>query len=240
MANDRGNPNEELGSIPFGDLIYSVASAIAEGQFKLDQAAMQVAEFMGGHPLLRDRETGQLLTPDGEVTTEAHSGNTLVYFGYTYDEQGKRQPNMVSMMELGFVPTFYQFVDTVIDLKIAVRLRKSGSSDLIFSASITGAGARGAASPKKTARPSSRAAVTATPIDARYASTYNYSADLTSTLSTKLVPVPPPPMLQERIRMLAEQEAADRQRRLDEGKPDAGTGSSQPPGDTPSSTQPNN
>ena len=33
-----------------------------------------------------------------------------------------RKPNKVSMMELGFAPAFYQFVDTIIEVKIAIKI----------------------------------------------------------------------------------------------------------------------
>ena len=48
--------------------------------------------------------------------------------------------------------------------------------------------------------------LTATPVDALYASSYSFNAEMASKISTKLVPVPPPPILAERIRALLEQE----------------------------------
>ena len=216
MANGGGSRVDELSSIPFGDLIHSVAAAIADGQFQLDKSSMRVAEFLGGNALLRDIDTGQLLAPDGAVSREPHSVDTRIYFGYTYDAAtGKRQANLVSMMELGFVPTFYQFVDTVIELKIAVRLQRSSVSDSVTSA-INDGGPSSVAPAKGRVRKGDRAVVRATPVDARYSSTYNYAADLTSKLKTKLVAVPPPLMLQDRIRTLVEQETAHREREAKE------------------------
>jgi len=48
--------------------------------------------------------------------------------------------------------------------------------------------------------------VTTTPVDATYSSKYSYSAEGASLLRTKLVPVPPPPVLEERIRRLLQDE----------------------------------
>src|SRR5690606_11690774 len=52
-------------------------------------------------------------------------------------------------------------------------------------------------------------------VDASYSSKYSYSAEGASILRTKLTPIPPPPMLEQRIRDLAENEVARRQAALD-------------------------
>ena len=49
--------------------------------------------------------------------------DSRIYFGYVYDENGNRVPTKMSMMELGFVPTFYQFVDTIIEVKISITIQ---------------------------------------------------------------------------------------------------------------------
>jgi hypothetical protein len=48
--------------------------------------------------------------------------------------------------------------------------------------------------------------ITTTPVDATYTSKYNYSAEGSSLLRTKLVPVPPPSVLQDRIRALMDKQ----------------------------------
>ena len=45
-------------------------------------------------------------------------------------------------------------------------------------------------------------------VDATYTSKYSYSAEGSSLLRTKLVPVPPPAILEERIRALIELDEA--------------------------------
>ena len=39
-----------------------------------------------------------------------------------------------------------------------------------------------------------------------HSNSYNFRAEMTSTVSTKIVPAPPPPILEERIRILMDQE----------------------------------
>ncbi len=59
------NVGQELLNVPMGEMIQSMAMAIADGQWELDKAAMTVAEMMSGQRLLRDMETGALLDYDG-------------------------------------------------------------------------------------------------------------------------------------------------------------------------------
>lgn len=200
--------SEELSGAPLADLIHAVALAVADGQFQMDKASLRGAEFMSGAALLRDLDTGQLLTPEGQPSDMPRLLDTRVHFGYGYDDQGKRVASRLSMMELGFVPTFYQFVDTVIDMKLTLRLHREHAE----SGGLQGTAATDSRSPRSKAK----TVITTTPVDARYSSSYNFSAKMTSKVKTKLVPVPPPAVLEERIRTLLDQERLDRQRRAEE------------------------
>jgi len=108
-------------------------------------------------------------------------------------------PVRVSMLELGFTPTFYQFVDTIIEVKISIKYtsettneEKKKESD---NASIGGGIFSFFGGPKR-ARASS--------VDATYSQKFSYSSEGSSLLRTKLVPIPPPAILEERIRALME------------------------------------
>lgn len=165
MANDELKAMGQMANLPIGELFRSVALGIAEAQTKLDQSSMAVAELMSG---VRVGQNGQ--------TTDSR-----VYFGAHLDEQTKTMvPDRLSMIELGFTPTFYQFVDTVIEIKVAMSIAKM-------------------AQPDQTAGGAPIYAVTTTPVDATYASSYNFSAEFSSVIKTKLVPIPPPALLEERI-----------------------------------------
>jgi hypothetical protein len=72
------------------ELVSNLAIGIARGQMALDQACMDIAKFM----------------------SEAQ-----VAFG---KRPGTDQPDLMSLIELGFTPNFYQFVDTVLELRVAV------------------------------------------------------------------------------------------------------------------------
>lgn len=201
MANGANPVSSVLTSLPIGELVRSMALAIADAQFELDKASLLMAEFMSGRRPLRDPQTGNfVLGPDGKPMME----ESLVQFGYTRDQAGNPQPNLLSMMELGFVPNFYQFVDTVIEVKLALRVNRMAApidpttGDVLPDSSrpwdASGANSNGVV-------------VTSTPIDAGYSSAYNFNLELASVFKTKLVCVPPPAALEERLRTLISQAA---------------------------------
>ncbi|MCX7649854.1 MAG: hypothetical protein N2050_04810 [Flavobacteriales bacterium] len=120
-------------------------------------------------------------------------------------------PTRVSMLELGFTPTFYQFVDTIIEVKISIKYTQEGSrtfssresqsqqtSQRTFLGGIIG-GFVGGTSNRNTT-------VVTSQVNASYSQKYSYSAEGASLLRTKLVPIPPPAVLEERIRRMMELE----------------------------------
>ncbi|MEM8553458.1 MAG: hypothetical protein AAGF71_01395 [Pseudomonadota bacterium] len=153
------------------------------------------------------------------------------------EEDEVRIPTRVSMLELGFTPTFYQFIDTIIEVKIAIKITRSseynygstrstedkqsayaysysrkdgGIIGKIFGGSRSGSGSGSRSSSVQTSQ-----------VDAAYSSRYSYSAEGASLLRTKLSPVPPPPILEERIRAVMDQERARRERLAEAFQADA-------------------
>lgn len=167
----------DLLNVPMGDMIRQMAFAIADAQVDLDEASVKVAQLM----------SGQEITVQNDDGSTSKQKTTVLFDG---DE--------VSMMELGFSPTFYQFIDTIIEVKIAIKITREHTSTRKYSGtrrtfSIGRGGIR----------------ITSTPVDATYSSKYTYSAEGSSLLRTKLVPVPAPAILEERIRALIEEEASE-------------------------------
>ncbi|MEQ6918139.1 hypothetical protein [Halomonas aquatica] len=136
-----------------------------------------------------------------------------------------RVPTRLSMMELGFTPTFYQFVDTIIEVKIAIRMTRerayerttsNASSDRQRSSGrSTRVGLTWPPGVKRSKTYRSNSSVQTTQVDATYSQKYSYSAEGASLLRTKMVPVPPPAVLTERIRGFMEIEEEARRRRLE-------------------------
>ncbi|NOJ97445.1 hypothetical protein D7W82_20450 [Corallococcus sp. CA049B] len=176
------NVGQELLNVPMGDMIREMATAIAEAQLELDKSGMLVAEMMSGEALLRDADGNIQLDGSGKPIRV----DTKVSFAGT--------PS--SMMELGFAPNFYQFVDTIIEVKIAIKMTESTESKVAMQSTTRTAG--GLRLFKRGGAP--QAVVTT--VDASYTRKYDYSVEGSSLLRTKLVPVPPPALFEERVRAL--------------------------------------
>jgi hypothetical protein len=106
-------------------------------------------------------------------------------------------PARLSMLELGFTPNFYQFVDTIIEVKIAIRFSRENSSEVKVDSRTKSHSVYITKGKNGKSRSTS---VTTTQVNATYSSKYSYSAEGSSLLRTKLVPIPPPAILEERIR----------------------------------------
>ena len=108
MANGNGAGIEarEVGgaltSMRIDELISSLAIGIAQGQMELDRVCMAIAQFMSA---------------------------AQVAFG---KRAGSDEPDLMSLIELGFTPNFYQFVDTILEVRVAVssRFEESTTTDV--------------------------------------------------------------------------------------------------------------
>lgn len=192
MANGKGSIGAEVASVPIGELIRTMAMAVADAQFELDKSSLMVAELMSGQRPLRDLDTGQLVDESGAPASEPVLVDSRIQFGHDYVD-GKRVPRLVSMMELGFVPTFYQFVDTVIEVKLALKLNSSSATADPAAGGLPGR--------------SSQVILSSTPVDGAYAASYGFNLEMASVFKTKLVPIPPPATLEARLRQLVQEEA---------------------------------
>jgi hypothetical protein len=222
---------QELLDVPMGEMIRSMAFAIAEAQLKLDQASIESAEMMGGLKTVVD-DQGKVIVTDSRI-----------YFGHDYvllADANKvlpaekrspelaqaiadataanlpataeiRVPTRISMMELGFAPVFYSFIDTIIEVKIAIKISQETES----TTSTTDTSRTVAGQTSFRGLPFLRGSVNRTrnvstsQVNATYSSKYSYSAEGSSLLRTKLAPVPTPGILDERIRAIMD---ADRLR----------------------------
>src|SRR5436853_1433437 len=192
---------QDLLNVPMGDMIRQMAMAIAEAQLALDESGVRQAELMSGRVVLRDA-AGKFIDESGNTSSTPHFYDSLVYFGYRKASDQTMTPERVSMMELGFTPTFYQFIETLIEVKIAIKMTEETA------AARTEKGYQRSATFSST-RNGIFYSTSVTPVDATYSSKYNYSAEGSSVLRTKLAPVPPPSVLLERARLLMEQNEAE-------------------------------
>lgn len=100
-----------------------------------------------------------------------------------------------SLLSLGFTPTFYQYVDTVLEMKMSVSM--SQTKEFGASVSVSAGASVGFV------------AVSAS-VSASYSQKYQYSAEGSSMLRTKLVAVPNPPVFEQRLRAMIAAELEDK------------------------------
>lgn len=111
-------------------------------------------------------------------------------------------PQRLSMLELGFSPTFYQFVDTMIRVSISISFSREGSSSISVDRNSKSTSNSASFSWRKGLK--TNKTVTTTQVNANFSQKYSYSAEGASVLQTKLVPIPAPAVLEERIQQQME------------------------------------
>ncbi|MEM7667998.1 MAG: hypothetical protein AAF317_02465 [Pseudomonadota bacterium] len=173
----------EMTNTPFPEMVRLLGIGIAEAQYELDLVSLKIARMMAGYAPDPEPEPGQdpPAVPPGEPER-----TILVKLG---------DGNEYSLLELGFVPTFYQFVDTLIELKLSISA--SRETNIRRSSTTVNASVRG-----KVGFFSASAKMRVSSVSASYAAKYQYSAEGSSLMRTKLVPLPAPAILEERIRSM--------------------------------------
>ncbi|MCL1904600.1 MAG: hypothetical protein FWG58_00215 [Methanomassiliicoccaceae archaeon] len=154
-----GNIGQELLNVPFGDMVVQVASAIAEGQYKMDLISCKIAKMMG------DKDEAEIEMPD----LTGDGGDVI----------------KTTLIGAGFQPTFYQFSDTIIEVKMAITMTTSTTKSVSASAK----GGFGCFSAS---------------VNASYSNKYSYEASGSSLLRTRITPVPPSPFMTKMLEMKAQ------------------------------------
>lgn len=198
------NVGQELLNVPFGEMIKEMALAIAEGQMALDLNSISVASTLADTTV----DAGTVVVAIEETVNEA--GDIIATNAVT-------NPNEMSLLALGLQPTFYQFTESVIDVKMDITMRSSREFDLEnrtsfdFSNKVTvkggfkTGGLAGVLFGKASASLQNTTSVAfSTAINARYKSKFSVEAHGTSQLKTTLTPVPPPERAVPRVRVLAD------------------------------------
>jgi hypothetical protein len=185
IASETIKVGNALTSVRIDQMILDLAKGIAWGQYELDKVGVEITKMMG---------------VPGTVSI---GGEKL------------------SMLEAGFIPSFYHFVDTILELKMEVSVREEESSSLSlkesmqqgtetevgaeasFKAGVNGFVASAEVSAKASYRAKSTSAYSRS-MDASHAQKFSQDLSASSLMRTKIVPVPPPELLVERIKILLE------------------------------------
>ena len=169
------NVGQRLLDVPFPEMVYNLALAIAGSQANLDRESIEILRIMG------DKNNHTVYIPriglnetTGEITDDDENLET-------------------SMIGAGFQPTFYQFAETIIEVKMAVSMTReyNEEGDINQTKTKVGWNKRGLS-------------IRTTTIDATYSSKYNFTQEGSSTVRTRLVPVPPNTFIQRLLEMKAQ------------------------------------
>lgn len=156
------NIGQELLNAPFPQMIKQLGMGIAEAQFELDKLSVRIAKLMAG---FKEGSNGELIKDDSSLIKLQENGESY------------------SLLALGFTPTFYQFIDTTIEIKMAISMKTEKS----FGASL------GVSIP---------ISVVAASVNASYSQKYQYSASGSSSMSTKLITYPAPLVFEQKLKEL--------------------------------------
>ncbi len=189
----------DLLAVPFGDMILSMATAIAQSQKELDKSSLvTLRELAGTHFKFIENITEVLIPNPQSIPLDKNDplkGSIMVT---GVDVQTIPGPSIdLTLLQAGLTPTFYQFSESRIEVKIAMHVSTDASFGINVSHDFSmdqnvgfddGSGFT-----------YSRSTTWASHVDASYSSKYSYSADGSSLLSTTLRPVPPPQRVMPRF-----------------------------------------
>ena len=195
MANIGRSVGQDLLDVPFPEMVQKLALAIAESQMALDMNSIDVAQTLASTMLPEETvivAIEETVDADGKVT-----GTEVLY-------NEKEMPLLV----YGLNPTFYEFTETIIEVKMSITMKTERSAEREFGKKFSftnktdiktnfsaGGGFLGSlfGAPKVSAsiKNTTTVAYTST-YNAKYSQKYSYNAEGTSLLRTTLKPVPPP------------------------------------------------
>jgi hypothetical protein len=171
MPSQIGN---ELNEAQFGEIVRSIAQGIADGQRALDLASIQTMVALSNTPVEIIPEVTEVLTP--QTIPVPVSGHPPVNVTGARVTTTPSEPVTMSALQAGILPTFYQFTEAVIDLKISVQLREAEETNTDGSTS-------------------SRIFAFGSHVNFRTQNTYSYGVDASSSVTVTMRPTPPPQRL---------------------------------------------
>jgi hypothetical protein len=116
---DVGN---ELAEAPFEDILRTVAQGIADGQRALDLASVQTLIELSKVTVDLIPEITEVLTPE-PFPVNVPGQNPVQVTGVRVSGTVS-EPVTMSALQAGISPTFYQFAETTIVLKLSIQLRE--------------------------------------------------------------------------------------------------------------------
>jgi hypothetical protein len=178
----------DLLDLPFAEMVRDLAVAIAEGQLALDRTSIETLRALVGTNVDIIPEIAEIVEPmiyDVPVSTPdpdnpgATIDETIRITGARVRASGV-QPVTMNLLQAGLLPTFYQFTEAAIEVKLSITMREARTTETEGQPTNPGL-----LLVRRTMAYSST-------VDYRTASTYSYQASGASVLKVNMRPVPPP------------------------------------------------
>jgi hypothetical protein len=164
----------ELAEVPIGQLITNVAQGIADGQRALDLASIQTLIALSNTMVDLIPEVTEVITPSPFQVQV--SGHAPVEITGARVMASAAAPVAMSALQAGIVPSFYQFTEATISLKMSVQIREAQEED-----------------DQGTRRPIFL--LYGSSVNFKTQNTYSYSADASSSITVVMKPIPAPSRL---------------------------------------------
>lgn len=161
----------ELSEVPIGDLIRNLAQGIADGQRALDAASVKTLVELAKTPIAVIPEITEILMPNPQ-TIQISGGAPITVTGVRVTAT-PADPVIMTALQAGILPTFYQFTEAVINVKLSLSIRETTERDTDGTERVG-------------------FWMFASNVNFKTANTFSYQADGASSVTATLRPVPPP------------------------------------------------
>jgi hypothetical protein len=188
------NVGAELASVPFGKMIYDMASAIARSQVALDKASIELVKVLASTTFDYVPDVVETLLPNprvingpnGSPLLDSNQNPVTVTGVLVQTSVGDSFP--LTLLQAGVNPTFYAFTNSTIEVKMSITSTQESSNTFSVGTSMTASAdflfASGSVSSHVNFTASNK---------------YSYSVTGSSSMSTTLAPVPPPKNMMPRF-----------------------------------------
>ena len=182
----------DLLDLPFAEMVRNLAVAIADGQAALDRNSLDTLRALVNEEVEVLTEITEIIAPevtDVLVKVTGSDGrvreDTVSVTGARVTASGAK-PVSMNMLQAGLFPTFYQFTEAIIEVRLSITMRDDRQT--------TTSGER----PEGPRRflDMGRTRAFASTVDYRTANSYSYQASGASLLRATMRPVPAPSRLQ--------------------------------------------
>jgi hypothetical protein len=168
----------ELQEVDFGELVRSISQGIADGQRALDLSSLKTMLVLAKTPVDVIPEISEVIV--GSPFQVNVSGQSPVTVTGARVLASASEPVTMTALQAGLLPTFYQFTEATIELKVSIQLREAQETD-------TDGSQKGGIF------------AFASNVNFRTQNTFSYSVDASASVNVTMRPVPPNVRLQPSI-----------------------------------------